>query len=88
MIHGREYSLPTLLEMYSGSVITLARQEQPDLSGYDDPEIVFRMPKHHHAGLIVQSDTAWRVEELLRGYRERFLQDFCASMPAPERPTS
>ena len=32
-----------------------ARQEEPDLSSYIDPEIVTRIRKRHHAGLIVRS---------------------------------
>ncbi len=88
MALGHSYTLSPHFESYAGSVITLARQEQPDLSAYDDAEIVFRLPKHHHAGLIVRSNSVERVEDLLEDYRDRFMQDFCASMPAPDRPTS
>ena len=84
----REYTLSPTSEAYAGSVISLARQEAPDLSAYDDPEVVYRLKKHHHAGLIVRSDEPERVERLLRSYRERFERDFSASMPAPDKPTS
>jgi hypothetical protein len=46
------------------------------------------MKKHHHAGLIVRSDRAQRVEELLGEYGTRFARLFLASMPAPDRPTA
>jgi biotin carboxylase len=82
------YTMSPVTEAYAGSVITLARQEQPDLSGYSDAEIIFRMPKHHHAGLIVKSASTERVRELLADYSARFEHDFCASMPPPDRPTS
>ena len=85
---GSDYHPPELVRMYAGSVICLSRQQWPDLSGYTDPEVVMRIPKHHHAGLLVQSNSAERVESLLAEYRARFLQDFCASMPPPEKPTS
>ena len=84
----RDFTLSPTTEAYAGSVISLARQEIPDLSAYNDPEVVYRMKKHHHAGLIVRSDSPGRIESLLLSYRERFQHDFSASMPAPEKPTS
>lgn len=83
-----EYCLPDLREEYAGSVICLAKQEVPDLSGYTDPEIVVRMKKHHHAGLIVRSASAERVEALINRYGDRFLEEFCASEPVPEKPSA
>jgi hypothetical protein len=69
-------------------VICLARQEQPDISGYDAPEVAYRMHKHHHAGLTVRSDSAERVQSLLEEYGRRFLDDFCVRMDVPAKPTS
>jgi len=66
-------------------VLSLARQERPDTSGYADPEIVFRADKPHHVGLVVRSPSLQRVKELLDGYAERFAQDFIAHVPPPER---
>ena len=54
---------------------------------YDDPEIVVRLRKSHHAGIIVSSRDSERIIALLRGYTERFYVDFHASAPPPERPT-
>jgi biotin carboxylase len=88
LIHNSGYTLPLRRDAYAGSVICLAKQEWPDLSGYDDPEIVLRMERHHHAGLMVQADNAYRVKQLVDSYGERFAEDFCASMPAPDRPTA
>lgn len=87
-LRGERYQLPELRRDYAGSVICLARQEQPDLSAYADPEIVYRLPKHHHAGLIVRSDSPQRVESLLENYSGRFLEDFYARMDVPDKPTS
>lgn len=74
--------------LYSGIIASLARQEWPDTSAYTDEEIVWRMNKHHHAGLIVASEDPARVEELLNSYVERFYQDFHASVPLPDKPTA
>lgn len=87
-LRGEEYRLPSIREDYAGSVICLARQEQPDLSAYNDAEVVYRLQKHHHAGLIARSESAGRVEALLQEYGVRFLHDFYARMDAPEKPTA
>ena len=43
----------------AGLLVSLARQEHPDTSAYNDPEIVWRMDeKKHHVGLIVKSSDA------------------------------
>ena len=70
---------------YAGIVLSLAKQEQPDTSAYDDPEIVYRVKKRHHAGLIVRSAKLERVEELLDQYAERFADDFVAVVPPLEK---
>jgi biotin carboxylase len=85
---GETYQLPPIRRDYSGVIISLARQEHPDLSGYTDPEIVWRLNKPFHAGLIVRSSSYDRVQSLLRSYIDRFYRDFFASVPAPEKPTS
>src|SRR5687767_9582087 len=35
---------------HAGIVLSLAKQEFPDTSAYDDPEIAYRVKKKHHAG--------------------------------------
>jgi biotin carboxylase len=82
------YHLPNVRDTYAGLALTLSRQEQPDTSGYTDPEIVLRVQKKHHAGLIVRSEDPKRVDELLDSYTGRFMADFYAFEPAPERPSS
>jgi biotin carboxylase len=80
------YSPPSRRTEYGGIALSLARQEEPDTSSYTDPEIVTRIRKHHHAGLIVRSGDPRRIEALLSEYTERFSRDFLATMPVPERP--
>ena len=71
---------------HAGIILSLARQEFPDTSNYDDPEIVYRVKKKHHAGLIVRSPKSERVSELLGDYGRRFAEDFIAVLPPLERP--
>jgi biotin carboxylase len=77
--------LKQLRKEYAGIVLSLAKQEQPDTSAYDDPEIVYRAKKRHHAGLIVRSKKLERVEELLTNYATRFAADFVAVVAPLEK---
>lgn len=87
-LRGQRYEPPAARQDYAGILISLARQEWPDTSAYDEAEIVWRMRKRHHAGLIVRAGEPQRVEALLQDYMRRFRDDFHASLPAPERPTT
>jgi biotin carboxylase len=83
---GQPYTMPQPRPHYAGLMVSLARQEWPDLSRYSDPEVVWRLKKKNHAGLIVASPELERVDTLLASYTERFYQDFFASAPPRERP--
>jgi hypothetical protein len=84
---GESYTLPEVKRRAGGLLVSLARQEWPDMSAYTDPEIVWRIHKKQHAGMIVTSESAERVQELLNGYRERFVHDFLAVAPPRDKPT-
>ena len=77
--------LKPLRNEYAGIVLSLSKQEHPDTSGYNDPEIVYRVKKLHHAGLIVRSAKLERVEDLLTQYAARFADDFVAVVPPLEK---
>lgn len=79
------YKLRPKRNEYAGIVLSLAKQEYPDTSAYDEPEIVYRVKKRHHAGLIVRSPKLERVEELLSNYSARFADDFVAVVPPLEK---
>jgi len=87
-LRGEAYVLPPTFESYAGSVLCLAQTAEPDTAAFDAPEIVYRMKKHHHAGLIVKSEDPNRVRELLEEYSNEFARRFLASMPPPEKPTA
>jgi biotin carboxylase len=79
------YKLKPPRNEYAGIVLSLSKQEHPDTFAYDDPEIVYRVKKRHHAGLIVRSKKLERVEELLTQYTARFADDFVAVVPPLEK---
>ncbi len=82
------YELPPHRSDYGGLIISLARQEWPDLSAYTDPEIAWRMTRKNHAGLAVRADNPQRVQDLLDSYLPRFYTDFHTTLPAPDKPSN
>jgi biotin carboxylase len=82
------YKLPQVREEYAGVILSLAKQESPDTSAYDDPEVFLRIKKHHHAGLVLQSSEPDRIPVLLENYAQRFAQDFMAVEPPRDKPTA
>jgi hypothetical protein len=79
------YELPALRQEYGGAVVSLARMERPDTSGFSDAEIFYRLDQKHHIGLVVRAATPGRVEELLDDYRRRITRDFQAVLPPAGR---
>lgn len=84
VLKNYNYQLPKVNDRYAGIVVSLSRFEHPDTSSFTDAEIVWRMEKPWHIGLIVAADTRERVLELLDLYTQRIANEFHASAPAPE----
>ncbi len=82
------YRLPATREDYGGVILSLARQENPDTAGYDDPEVHLRIKRHHHAGLVLRSEDAHRIPALLESYAQRFGEEFLAVAPPRDKPTA
>ena len=79
------YKPPKIRKDYAGIALALSKEEHPDTSHYADSDIVYRVKKPKHVGLIFQSDKHERISELLEIYTERISQDFLAVAPTKER---
>lgn len=78
---GDRYLVTAPKRQYAGLLVSLAKQESPDLTAYDAPEVTWRLAKRHHAGLIVASPKLERVDALIDRYVEGFYRDFFATVP-------
>src|SRR6202795_1188595 len=86
---GKEpYRLPALRGGYAGLILSLARQEDPDTSAYNDPEIALRLKKRHHAGLVFRSQDPAGIQALLENYSRRFTEEFLAFVPPGTKPAA
>src|ERR1700737_2037058 len=89
MAGGKQpYQLPATRNDYAGLILSLARQEEPDTSAYNDPEIVQRLKKRRPAGLGLRSSDPDRIQGLLTNYIARFVQDFLAIAPPGNKPAA
>lgn len=86
MAKGEKYELPPVKNEYTGIIISLSRQEHPDQSQFNDPEVKWRIQKKNHVGVIVSSDNHDRIMQLLEDYMGRVYRDYHASAPPPDRP--
>ena len=83
--HGT-YVPPPSKGGYAGIVLSLARQEEPDLSAYDDAgdrDAGQEAPPRRADRRSAPNEH--RVRELVESYATRFYTDFHASAPPPER---
>jgi biotin carboxylase len=82
------YKVEPSREECAGLLVSLARDERPDTSAYQEPELVWRMERPHHVGLLFRSPDPGRVQQLLDQYAERVSRDHHAALPPRERPTA
>lgn len=85
---GSKYSVKPLRKDFAGILISLTRQEQPDLSVFTAPEIYWHMQEKSHVGMVLQSKDASKVRQLLDEYAEIVKRDYHASAPVPDKPTA
>ena len=83
---GECYFPVALRNDYAGLLVSLARQEWPDVSGFTEPELVWRLNKKNHVGFVVRSSEYERIGQLLDEYAKRVRRDFHASAPPLEKP--
>jgi hypothetical protein len=86
--HDIPYRLPPLKPRHAGVVISLVKDENPDTSSFNDPEIVYRMDKKSHVGFVVASDDSARVDALLNRYIEKITNEHLLVVPAGTRPVN
>lgn len=82
-----DYELPSIENNHAAILLSLAKQEWPDMNAFNDEEVVWRLNKKNHVGVIVKSENYDRITELINEYVKKFYDEFFASYPAPEKPT-
>jgi hypothetical protein len=82
---GEVYKLPPMRKEYAGIVISLARQEFPNMEVFTDSEIVWQMEEPFHVGLVARSKNHEHLLSLLDKYAHIIEEQFHASAQVPDR---
>ncbi len=83
-LQDQQYTAPDAKKDHAGIVISLSKNEQADYSMFDAPEIVWKLDKEYHVGMILNSADRNKIIELLDDYTGKIYQHFHASAPAPD----
>lgn len=83
----KDYNLPQTKNNYAGIITSLAKQQWPDMSAFNDPEVNWKLNKEYHAGIIVSSPDMKRRDELVDDYTKRFYELFFATAKMGEKPS-
>jgi biotin carboxylase len=74
---GEAYEPPERRRSHGALLITFARAESPDFSGYQGPEIAWRLEGvPWQAAVVVRDDEHERLDALLGEVQRRFIRDF------------
>ena len=76
MAKGESYKLPKAKKDYAGIIVSLSRFQHPDSQLFNAIEVIWRLQKDYHIGLIVKSKKQERVLDLLEDYAKKIFQDF------------
>ncbi len=79
------YQLPTVTKEPAGIIVSLSRFQHPDDSSFREDEIVWRMRKEYHIGLIIRCKSRKYTLQLLNDYANRIQHEFHASTPPREK---
>jgi hypothetical protein len=79
---GKKYKLPKTEKIYAGIVVSLIRDFHADYSSFTDEEIVWKMDKDYHIGMIITDKKRQRILELLDNYATHIFQNSHASAPS------
>jgi len=83
-LRGTPYQTPETDENYAALMVCLTGDEWPDTSQFNTPEIVWRMPKAHHVGMVVASPDYDRVQQLVGEYAPILADQYMAVAPPME----
>ncbi len=81
----KPYKLPAPKGLHAGLLICLSREEKPNLSRFNAPEVVWKYAEDHHAGLVVAGKSYDKVSELLGKYQHQLTKEILAVAPPTDK---
>ena len=87
LLSGKPYVLPPVRKEYAGLLISLSKDEYPELNFVTDPEFVESIQKKYHIGLMFRSESQEKIQELLNKYAGYVTENMLSIMPPNDYPT-
>lgn len=84
-LNKEKYTVPKAENKHGGLLVCLSRDEFPDLSGFDAPEVIWKEGKEHHAAILISADSNDRVDELIAEYKTKLQGEVLAVAPPTEK---
>ena len=83
-LNKESYKVPKAAKDHAGLLVCLSKDAQPDLSGFDAPEVIWKEGKDFHAAILLRSKSDERIQTLTEQYKKQLQQDVLAVAPPTE----
>ena len=87
LLNKEKYKLPKVEKNFGGLLISLSKDEYPDLSFVTEPEFVKQIHKKYHVGMLFKSKKSQKIKDLLDKYATHVTENMLSVMPPKDYPT-
>jgi biotin carboxylase len=88
LLKDKSYEISKPTGHYSGLIIALIKDKDPDYSKFESPETVKFLPLEHHVGIVYKSSDPLIIQERLDRAAEKILAEMLNILPPKSKPTS
>jgi len=88
LLRGENYEVAKPTGYYSGLIVALIKDKEPDYNEFECEEVVKFIPIDYHVGIVYKSNDSAKVQERLDLAAEKIQDHFLNILPPQSRPTS
>jgi biotin carboxylase len=88
LLKGKNYEISKSTGYYSGLIIALIKDKEPDYNDFECEEAVKFLPIDYHVGIVYKSNNSVAVQERLDSAAEKIHAELLNILPPKDKPTS
>ena len=88
LLRGKNYEVAKPTGYYSGLIVALIKDKEPDYNQFECDEVVKFLPIDYHVGIVYKSKDSEKVVERLDCAAERIHAHLLNIIPPKEKPTA
>ncbi|KFF12321.1 ATPase [Chryseobacterium soli] len=88
LLKGKQYQISKSTGYYSGLIIALIKDKEPDYNDFECEEAVKFLPIDYHVGIVYKSNNSVAVQERLDSAAEKIHAELLNILPPKGKPTS